>query len=181
MVIVGSRFKLYLLTLIALALLPGCQTPEAKRKKQYSTLRIHLESKTDTTDRTEQAPIWREHPFTVNVQKVPFLTEANVTQAGVVEVVGGFSLRIQFDHEGALLLEQYSMLNPGKHFAIFSQFVSAPDEKLNNGRWLAAPSITKHITNGVLVFTPDATREESDQIVLGLNNLAKKLEKAPDK
>jgi preprotein translocase subunit SecD len=181
MVIVRSPFKLYLLTMIALALLSACQSPETKRQKQFSTLRIHLESKTETTDRTQQAPIWREHPFTVNVQKVPFLTEANVAQASVIEVVGGFAVRIQFDHEGSLLLEQYSMLNPGKHFAIFSQSASPPDEKLNNGRWLAAPSISKHITNGVLVFTPDATREESDQIVLGLNNLAKRLEKAPEK
>ena len=42
------------------------------------------------------------------------------------------------------------------------------------GRWLAAPRINKRIADGVLVFTPDATREEAEQIALGLNNLAQK-------
>ena len=35
-------------------------------------------------------------------------------------------------------------------------------------RWLAAPVFTKRITDGVLVFTPDCTREEADRIVKGL-------------
>jgi len=180
MVIAGPRFKTYLHITMALALLCGCQSPETKRKKQFSTLHVHLEVSRETTERTELVPIWREHPFMVNVQKSPFLTEANVTQAKVIEVVGGFALRLQFDHEGTLLLEQYSSGNLCKHFAIFSQFASPPDEKLNKGRWLAAPSINKHIANGVLVFTPDATREETDQIALGLNNLAKKLKKTSE-
>ena len=174
----GKRFNTYLL--LALALVCGCQSPETKRKKQFSTLRVHLEVNRDATDRNELAPISRANPVMVNVQKSPFLTEANVTQAKVVEVVGGFALRLQFDHEGTLLLEQYSRGNPGAHFAIFSQFAGPPDEKLNKGRWLAAPSINRHIANGVLVFTPDATREETDQIALGLNNLAKKLKKTPE-
>ncbi len=180
MVIAVPRFKTYLHIAMALALLCGCQSPETKRKKALSTLRVHLAVNRETTERTEQVPIWREHPFMVNVQKSPFLTEANVTQAKVVEVVGGFALRLQFDHEGTLLLEQYSRGNPGAHFAIFSQFAGPPDEKLNKGRWLAAPGINRHIANGVLVFTPDATREETDQIASGLNNLAKKLEKTSE-
>ena len=34
------------------------------------------------------------------------------------------------------------------------------------------------ITNGVLIFTPDATREEAERIVLGINNAAEELGKA---
>src|SRR3954453_7725931 len=134
MVTAVRRFKTYLHITMALALLCGCQSPETKRKKALSTVRVHLAVKQETTDRTEQVPIWRENPFIVNVQKSPFLTEAYVIEAKVVEVVGGFALRLQFDHEGTMLLEQYSRGNPGGHFAIFSQFASPPDEKLNKGR-----------------------------------------------
>jgi hypothetical protein len=35
----------------------------------------------------------------------------------------------------------------------------------------------KRISDGVLVFTPDASREEADRIVLGLNNVAKEAQK----
>lgn len=168
----GKRFNTYLL--LALALVCGCQSPETKRKKQFSTLRVHLEVNRDTTDRNELAPISRANPVMVNVQKSPFLTEASVKEAKVVEVIGGFALRVGFDRQGVWLLEQYSTANLGKHVAIFSEFASPSDEKLNQGRWLAAPRINQRITDGVLVFTPDATREETEQIALGLNNLAKK-------
>jgi hypothetical protein len=72
-----------------------------------------------------------------------------------------------------LMLEQYSAANPGRHFVIFGQW----GDKLVNGRWLAAPLITHRISNGVLAFTPDITRAEADQLVLGLNNAAAKVHK----
>ena len=87
---------------------------------------------------------------------------------------------MQFDRHGSWLLEQYSTQNLGRHFAIFSQFAAPPDQKLNQGRWLAAPKLTQRITNGVLTFAPDATREEAEQIVVGLNNVAKKLHKTAE-
>jgi hypothetical protein len=37
--------------------------------------------------------------------------------------------------------------------------------------------IARRLTDGVLVFTPNATREEADEIALGLNNVAKKVKK----
>ena len=46
-------------------------------------------------------------------------------------------------------------------------------------RWLAAPRISQRIKDGVLVFTPDATREEAERIVRGLNNVAIKLGNKP--
>ena len=51
-----------------------------------------------------------------------------------------------------------------------------PDTKLNEGRWLAAPYIHNRTGDGVLLFTPDATRQEADNIAFGLNNVAKKIE-----
>jgi hypothetical protein len=35
--------------------------------------------------------------------------------------------------------------------------------------------MTKRIVDGKLVFTPDATREEADRIVRGLNKIAKEM------
>ena len=38
-------------------------------------------------------------------------------------------------------------------------------------------SSRSQIGNGELVFTPDATREECDRIVAGINNVAKRIAK----
>jgi hypothetical protein len=40
------------------------------------------------------------------------------------------------------------------------------------GRWLAAPLISHRMADGVLAFTPDLSRPEADQLVLGLNHVA---------
>ena len=181
MVIAGKGFNIYFRLTIALMLLSGCQSPETKRKKQFSMLDIHIETNRDSSDRNKLAPISREHPFMVNIEKTPFLTQNEVQQAKVIDDLGGFALSIQFDRQGSWLLEQYSTGNVGRHFAIFSQFATPPDQKLNKGRWLAAPIIRQRISNGVLVFAPDATREEAEQIALGLNNLAKSLKKKSPK
>jgi len=43
------------------------------------------------------------------------------------------------------------------------------------GRWLAAPLINRRMADGMITFTPDASREETEKFVEGLNNSAKKL------
>ena len=91
----------------------------------------------------------------------------------MIDVVGGFALRIRFDHPGTALLEEYTAANHGRKIAVFSQF----GEKIKDYRWLAAPIIARRITDGVFTFTPDATREEAEEIALGLNNVAKKVQK----
>jgi len=175
MVIAARRFNIYLQILLSSLLLSSCKSME---KKQLSILAVHLETK-DLPDHVEQVLISRDRPFSLNVQKEAFLTQNDIAQAQVIDVVGGFALRLQFDHQGAWLLEQASGGSPGKHLAIFSQFIVPPENKLNTGRWLAGPRMNKRITDGVLVFTPDATREEAEKIALGLNNVAKSLGKAP--
>lgn len=175
MMIRANRFNLYLV--LNLAVLCGCQTEESKRKHQISTLEIHLEADRDKPDLNELVTISRDHPIPISVQKTPFLTQAFIDKAELADVMGGFAVRIHFARQGAWLLEQYSTANHGKHLAIFSKFVVPPSDKLNEGRWLAAPRITQRIADGTLTFTPDATREEADQIVLGLKNIARQLEK----
>ena len=90
-------------------------------------------------------------------------------EATVVEAVGGFMLRIQYDRHGTGVLEIATHRMRNQHIAIHSSFPET--------RWLAAPIIDGPISNGLLVFTPDATREEADRIAKGLNALAKKLRK----
>jgi len=177
MVIAAKGFNTYLRMTLMLALFAGCQSPEKRASNRLSTLNVHLETTHELPDHEQVVSVSREHPFTLNVQKSPFLTQNDIEQASVVDAVGGFALRLQFDHQGTWLLEQSSAGNIGKHFAIFSQFANPLDEKHDEARWLAAPRINHRIHDGVLIFTPDASREEAEQIAQGLNNLAKKLKK----
>ena len=155
----------------------GCQSPEKRQLKQETSLRVHLEAPYDRSDRTQKVPIWRADPIMINIEKQPFITEWNVKEAKVVETVGGFMISIQMDQHGSWALENYSSTSYGKRFAIFTQFDIDTDKKTNYMRWLAAPKISTRISDGVLVFTPDANREEAYNIVLGLNNVARKIEK----
>jgi len=172
MMIRMNRFNLYLLLAVALAFAGGCQTPERKRKRAASTLELHLETRPDGTERNTVAKIVRDNPIEITVQKSPFLTEAYVKEAKVIDARGGFALRIQFDRHGTWMLEAYTAENPGKRIAVLSQF----GDNLKETRWLAAPMTTHRIGDGVLTFTPDTTREEAEQIALGLNNVAKRVQ-----
>lgn len=176
MKISGARFNLYLCAAFVPALVCGCKTEEKMREKALTSIRVHVETNRDPMGRSKEITVGRDNPVKLTVDKNPFLTEAQVKEAKVADVVGGFALEVQLDHEGTMLLEQYTRSYPGRHLAIFCQFCTPPEEKLNEGRWLAAPRIVAHIADGRLAFTPDATREEADQIVLGLNNVAKRVQ-----
>jgi hypothetical protein len=169
------RFNLYLCVALplALALAAGCQTEQRKRKRQASTLSIHLEVHPDGTNLNAPVPIYRQQPVMVNVDKAAILTEVDLSEAQVVEVVGGFAIRIKFDRRGTWLLEQKTVDNHGRRFAIYCSF----GPELKESRWLAAPIISRRISDGVLVFTPDATRAEADEIALGLNNVGRLVKK----
>ena len=163
----SHAFNIYLLCILTgLVALTGCKS--FGKKKEASTLRLHLEVGSDGTDRSSLVAINRDQPIYVNIEKEPFLTEHYVKNAAVLEAMGGFSIFVQFDQKGTWLLEQYSTANKGRRVAIGSQFGEV--------RWLAAPVFTKRITDGTLVFTPDASRAEADRIVRGLNNVAKELQ-----
>ena len=161
-----AAFNIYLLGVIAL-LGFGCAT--SKKDKELSTIRFHIETNPDATGRNTVAMIGRKEPFAVNVENAPFLTEAHVQHAAVVDALGGYQIMIQFDRQGTWLLEQYSTASKEKRAAISSAFPEV--------RWLAAPRLTKRLTDGVIVFTPDATREEADRIVRGLNLMVKEIAK----
>lgn len=165
-----GRFNLYLLLAVATAISFGCRTEKNEKKKELATLRIHLESSAESLEGSIKVPIYRANPTELEIDKEPFLTEAHVASARVVDVLGGFDLQIQLNRQGTWLLQQYSASNPGKRYAIFTQF----GPKGKESRWLAAPQFTRLISDGLIQFTPDASREECDEIAQGLNNLAKK-------
>jgi len=169
MVIWPTRFNIYLLCLALLASVAGCRSPESKRDKQLAALRLHLEVNPDSLGLSEAVPIYRASPIMININRSPFLNEGNVAEARVIpDSLGGFALAVRFDQMGTRLLEQFTAANPGRRLAIFSEF----GEKQMEHRWLGAPRIVRRIPNGEISFTPDATREEAEQIAKGLNNVA---------
>jgi preprotein translocase subunit SecD len=168
----AGRFNLYLLLLAAgLLLAGGCATGK-KSDKQTAALRVHIQS-TESLSSSQTVKVLRSEPMLVPIMADPILTESHVTSASLVETPGGFAVEIQFNQTGIWMLEQYTVSNPGKHLVIFGQW----SDKLKDGRWLAAPVIGHRIANGLLSFTPDASREEAEQFVQGLNNVAKKIRK----
>jgi preprotein translocase subunit SecD len=159
------RFNTILAAILLAGVALGCQTT---KKKAASVLRMHLEMNPDGTERTTSVPIGRDKFFYLNIEKAPFLDEGHIQQAAVVEDVGGFQVSLQMDKRGTLLLEQYTTANKGRRIAIHAVF--------GQDRWLAAPVITKSISDGKIAFTPDATREEAERLVLGLNKVANRMD-----
>lgn len=166
MVIRWLRFNIYLL-LLACGLC-GCETTRSKSDKAIARLTVTVESNREAEGRSETITVSRAQPIKLKIQSSALLNETHVAEARLVDSFGGFTMRIQFTSMGTHLLEQYTAQFPGRRFAIAAQF----GEKEMQMRWLAAPVIKRRITDGILVFTPDASREEAELIVRGLNNVA---------
>ena len=168
----AGRFNTYLF-LLAVALSVGCKTAEERRRdKAITTFRLHLETNRGDTRSDAIVEIAGAQLY---VNNSPFLDETSVTNAAVVDTRdGGFAIQVQYDRHGTLVLDVVSTENRGRHLAIFTQFGPG---KLEQKRWLGAPYIGSSITGGVLIFTPNSTRAEAEQVVQGLNNVAKKLKK----
>jgi preprotein translocase subunit SecD len=156
----------------ALILAGGCQTHKGKDKnKEATTISLHLEADPDGLSDIGPESIGREDPIIVSVTKTPFLDGGDLDEASVVDEPGGlYSIRLKFNWQGAAVLAGVTSANPGRRIAIYCAFGEA--------RWLAAPMIRQRISDGVLTFTPDASHEEAERIVKGLNNVAKGLKKA---
>ena len=161
-------FNIYLL--LFLVGWVGCKTKtpeERKQAKEASTLRVFLEANRGGGGSGGGTAIYRQNPIHLDVEHEPLLTETDLASAAVVDLPGGFGIEAQFNGHGALILEGATVAHHGQHLAIQSHF--------GETRWLAAPVITRRISNGDLVFTPDATREEAERIVRGLTNVINKV------
>jgi preprotein translocase subunit SecD len=170
-----SRFRRFNLYLVAgmLAVLPACQTPEEReRSKIEATLRFYLEATPDGTARYQMIEL---AGVPICASTSPFLAENSVKNAVVINTRdGGFALDVEFDKHGLMVLDSVTTANRGRRMILLTQF-----GKKDSGqeRWLGAPKISTRITGGRLVFTPNATREEAEQIALGLNNVRAKADK----
>jgi hypothetical protein len=162
----AQRFNIYLTLAAALALVCGCQTE--KPKKPTAALRVHIEASPDTLGASQTVSVLRVDPVLVTIAQQPILTEANLIAARILDAPGGYAIEVRFDETGTWILEQYTAANPGRHLVIFGQW----GENLADGRWLAAPLVTRRIGNGTLAFTPDMSRPEAEQFVLGLTHVA---------
>jgi preprotein translocase subunit SecD len=191
MVIRWIRFNSYLLVVLAVALC-GCETtapktfsdpekttttekpaekPAEKKKnldKIQARLTVSVETGRDVDAHSEIITLFRSAPMQLKIQKSPLLSEGHVAEARLFETAGGTTMVIQFTSMGTHLLEQFTAQYPGRRFPIAAQF----GEKDAQMRWIAAPVIKSRISNGILAFTPDASKEEAELIVRGLNNVA---------
>ena len=150
--------------------------PEAAPKKsarqlrrEKSTFTAHIETQDVGTQWCLKVQVDRQFPITLTVDRTPVLEEEHVDHAEVIDVIGGFALKITLTERGASLLDAASASYRGLRLAVFSNF--------GQDRWLGAPIMNQRIRNGVLIFTPDATREEAERMVNGLNNVAAKIKK----
>jgi hypothetical protein len=168
----GRRFNLYLLPLWLCLLAAGCALwPHKHKKEPTGIVRVCIESEASTAGPTKTITVLRSQPVAVNISTEPILTEADMLAARLLETPGnGFAVELKFQETAGWRLEQYTAINPGKHLAIFGQWGETPAD----GRWLAAPLISRRIATSDLIFTPDASRHEADQWVKGLNAVAKK-------
>lgn len=159
---------------LACVFLTGCKSSGSKsdkKDKQVSFLRLHVETNPDGTRHTRTVPVYRASPVNITVETAAALDEGFMRKAEVVEVdeQGGYAIKVTFNDEGARRLDYLTTANKGKRIAVLARWTE--------DRWLGAPLLSKRIANGVFVFTPDATREECERIVLGLENVIKKLNK----
>jgi len=173
-----KRFNLFLALAVLLAPLCGCEYLK-HRNEPTGAMRIHIELAADNAAGSmgagETVSVFRSDPISVTIDKDPILTEANLVAAKVISTPDAPAIEVRFDENGTWILEQYSASNPGRHFVIYGQW----GKKLKDGRWLAAPLITSRMNYGILSFTPDMSRDEANQFVLGLNNVAKEFQTKP--
>jgi len=160
-------FNLYLLVAVLL-----CSCAKDKKHEFLGTFRVHIESRGNLPDGGKTVTVLRSEPVSVTINPESILSEANIIRVTMIDSEGGFALRVKFNEAGQWALEQYSSANPGRHFVIFAQWDKNPDD----GRWLAAPLITRRIADGILVFTPDCSREEAQKLVTTVNRAAEKIQ-----
>ena len=157
----------------------GCNSPKtsppnettAVPAKQATLMQFHIETNPDPTGRTMEAPIFRANPFHLTVQREPVLDEAFMENVQLVDTdeMGGYAIKVTFNKFGTRRLDALSVEHRSQRLAVHAEWTEA--------RWLGAPVLNKRISDGVLIFSPDATREETERIVRGLSNVVSHLQK----
>ena len=165
-----SRFNIILAMLLLLPL--GCKTSEErKRAKEATFVRFHVESNVDGTQHNMRVPVYRSNPMLVGVERNAVLDEGFMDKVELVaaDEFGNQAIKITFNDAGKKRLDYVTSSYKGLRLVVQARWTET--------RWLAAPLITRRISDGVFIFTPDASREECERIVSGLNNVIAKLKK----
>ncbi|HSH96348.1 MAG TPA: hypothetical protein VK968_19530 [Roseimicrobium sp.] len=164
-----SAFNIYLLC--ALMCLPmGCASSSKKKKgKERAILRIHLQAQLQTSALANSTPIsvYREKPVLIDVENDPVIFEVHIEKVEVIDEMGAFSIRVTLNRQGTWLLQNITAQRRNSHMAILGVYKDI--------RWLGAPYIDRTITDGIITFTPDATRAEADEFVKRLNETLKEV------
>ena len=155
--------------LALLSLFSACGTTSQKKKKDEAIIKIHLERVADNKSDQSDVPVYRANPVYIHIDTTDILNNYDIANASVVDIEGGYGIRLVFNDHGARVLENISARNAGKRLVIYASWPEV--------RWIAAPRITGRIGNGELVFTPDTTREEAEKIVKGANAVTEKMAK----
>ena len=96
----------------------------ADPKKEQSTIRLYIEGQKADRATSGTVLVTRARiPFTI--QREPFLDEADLAKASIVEDQGGdggYSIQLTFNDHGTLLLDMNTSDNMGRHIIVFSQF-----------------------------------------------------------
>jgi len=167
-----ARFNIIFSLLALLLAAGGCKSSEERQKnKEATSIYFHIETNPDGTHYTGLAQVYRANPVKLAVATTPALDEGFIKSAELVDVDehGGYAIKIIFDEAGARRLDNLTIEHRGKRLAISARWTET--------RWLGAPLINRRISDGIFIFTPDATREEAQRIVSGLNNSTKALKK----
>lgn len=144
------------------------RTRKSKKPKPVKHVRVYVETRHDIAERSLAATVGKSNPMAFQVEKLPILNEVHVEQAALIEEAGTYQVQLRFNSLGSRVLEAYSAGAVGRHFVIMTQI----DEE---ARWIAAPLIRRRLGDGVLRFVPDASREDMQRLVNGLNGeIAKK-------
>lgn len=166
----GRPFNIYFALAAACSLgLIACQSGTDDKKK-FSTLRVHIETHDDPSGRSKVVPVYRKNPVKIPIDPSPIVDERHLAAASLEENWAGYHIKLEFNRRGTLLLGNMTATHVGKRLVIFSQF----DE---TDRWLAAPVIRTRNSEGVLTFSPDANKQETQRIVDGLQNVVEEIEK----
>jgi preprotein translocase subunit SecD len=171
----GFNLYLFAVAALALAVVTGCRSIEDRRRDRihYTALLLHADAPEASPD-TNHVMVVNIAGAKVPVQTRPFLTEADLDEATVVDSPGGgYSLRLKFNDHGRLVVDTFTAAHRGRQVGIFVRYGVRKNKKVPlKEKWLAAPRVNRHIHDGVVLFTPNATREELDEIVRGLQNAA---------
>ncbi len=150
----------------------------------FATMDIFMEGRAADNLRVEVG--WDKFPMYIEAE--PAFTEEDLSKAAWVKNADGtYEIQLTFTDHGALALEMQTKMQQGRHLVILSAFPpegpkkepqkGAPatgekpvGEKPRDSAWLAAVLIPRNgFSNGSIRFKPDATPEEVERIVLGVN------------